>query len=80
MPTLKKPSTQPHATDRLEIASIILIEVLIVVAVLIAALFYIHWSSNAALVGFFSATSSQSPQPPTLTQPVKSRKTCFLKV
>jgi hypothetical protein len=79
MLTLERPSTQPHATDRLEIASIILIEVLIVVAVLIAALFYVHWSSNAALGEFLSATSSQSPLPPTLTQPAKSRKTCFSK-
>jgi hypothetical protein len=79
MPTLERPSTQPHATDRLEITIIILVEVLVAVAVLIAALFYIHWSSNAALAEFLSATSSQSPQPPPLTQAVKSRKTCFWK-
>jgi hypothetical protein len=79
MPTLERPSPQPHATDRLEIITIILVEVLIVVAVLIAALFYVNWSSNAALAEFLGATSNQSSQPPTLTQPAKSRKQCFSK-
>jgi hypothetical protein len=79
MPLLARSSTQPHGTYRMEIVTIMLVQVLIVVAVLIAALYYINWSSNAALGEFMGAMSNQSPQPPKLTQSVKSRKTCFSK-
>jgi hypothetical protein len=49
------------------------------VAVSIAALYYISWSSDAALAEFLGAMSNQSPQPPKLTQSVKSRKMCVSK-
>jgi hypothetical protein len=78
MPSLDRPSKQSHGTHRLEIVTIMLVQVLIMVVVLIAALYYINWSSDAALAEF-NATSNQSPQPPKLTQSVKSRKKCFSK-
>jgi hypothetical protein len=79
MPSLDRPSKQSHGTYRLEIVTIMLVQVLIMVVVLIAALYYINWSSDAALAEFMGATSNQSPQPPKLTKSVKSRKTCFSK-
>jgi hypothetical protein len=79
MPSLDRPSKQSHGTYRLEIVTIMLVQALIMVVVLIAALYYINWSSDAALAEFMGATSNQSSQPPKLTQSVKSRKTCFSK-
>jgi hypothetical protein len=74
MPSLDRPSRQRHGTYRLEIVRILLVQGLILVAVSIAALYYISWSSDAALAEFLGAMSNQSPQPPKLTQSVKSRK------
>ena len=79
MPSLDRPSKQSHSTYRLEIVRILLVQGLVLVVVLIAALYYINWSSDAALAEFMGATSNQSPQPPKLTQSVKSRKICFSK-
>jgi hypothetical protein len=50
-----------------------------VVAISIAALYYVNWSSDAALAEFLGAPSNQSSQPPRLNQSVKSRKTCSSK-
>jgi hypothetical protein len=79
MPLLDSPSRQRHGSYRLEIVRILVVQVLVVVAVSIAALYYINWSSDAALAEFLGAMSDQSPQPPKLTQSVKSRKICFPK-
>ena len=73
------PLLQRHGSYRLEIVRILVVQVLVVVAVSIAALYYINWSSDAALAEFMDATSNQSSQPPKLTQSVKSRKICFPK-
>jgi hypothetical protein len=79
MPSLDRPSKQSHGTYRLEIVTIMLVQALIMVVVLIAALYYINWSSDAALAEFLGSVSNQSPQPPKLTRSVKSRKTCVSK-
>jgi hypothetical protein len=79
MPSLDRPSTQRHGSYRLEIVRILLVQGLVLVAVSIAVLYYINWSSDAALAEFLGAVSNQSPQPPKLTQSVKSRKKCFSK-
>jgi hypothetical protein len=79
MPSLDRPSRQRHGSCRLEIVGILLVQGLILVAVSIAALYYISWSSDAALAEFLGAMSNQSPQPPKLTQSVKSRKMCVSK-
>jgi len=79
MPSLDRLSKQSHGTYRLEIVTITLAQVLVMVVVLIAALYYINWSSDAALAEFMGPTSNQSPQSPKLTQSVKSRKTCVSK-
>ena len=68
-----------HGSYRLEIVRILLVQGLVLVAVSIAVLYYINWSSDAALAEFLGAVSNQSPQPPKLTQSVKSRKICFSK-
>jgi hypothetical protein len=79
MPSLDRPSRQRHGSYRLEIVRILLVQGLVLVAVSIAALYYISWSSDAALAEFLGAMSNQSPQPPKLTQSVKSRKICVSK-
>jgi hypothetical protein len=73
------PLLQRHGSYRLEIVRILVVQVLVVVAVSIAARYYINWSSDAALAEFLGAMSDQSPQPPKLTQSVNSRKICFPK-
>jgi hypothetical protein len=83
MPALDRPSGRSHGTYWLGIVTNLLVQVLIVVAVSVAALYYISWSSDAAVAEFVGAfnpsMSDQSPQPARPTQSVKSRTTCFPK-
>jgi hypothetical protein len=52
-----KQTVSRHRSAR--IVSIALVQVLVMVAVLIAALYHINWSSNAALAEFLSTASNQ---------------------
>jgi hypothetical protein len=65
---------------------ILAIQLAVLLALSGAAIFYLDWSSNAALTEFMAATKSSASgsnhprQPPSAVQPVKGKTTCTRKV
>jgi hypothetical protein len=79
-------ATQPkHGIDWPRIVRILAIQFAVLLAVSGAVIFYLDWSSDAALAEFIAATKSPAfgsnhPwQPPTAIQPVKGKTTCSRK-
>jgi hypothetical protein len=72
-----KQTVSRHRSAR--IVSIALVQVLVMVAVLIAALYHINWVLECRSCGVFEHGVQSMPQPPKLIESVKNRQTCLSK-
>jgi hypothetical protein len=86
MPSPDKAVQENSGNDWPGIIRILTIQLAVLLAVAGAVIFYLDWSSNAALAEFMAATkssasgSSHSWQPPSAVQPAKGKTTCTRKV
>jgi hypothetical protein len=86
MPSSDKATQKKHGIDWPGIVKILAIQFAVLLAVSGAVIFYLDWSSDAALAEFMAATKSSASgsnhpwQPSTAIQPVKGKTTCSRKV
>jgi hypothetical protein len=86
MPSPDKAIQKNRGTDWPGIIGILAIQLAVLLAMSGAVIFYLDWSSNAALAEFMAATKSSVSgsnhplQPPSAVQPVKGKTTCTRRV
>jgi hypothetical protein len=85
MPSHDQATQKQHGIDWPGIIGILAIQVAVLLAVSGAVIFYLDWSSNAALAEFMAATKSPASrsnpsQPPSAIQPAKGKTTCTRRV
>lgn len=86
MPSSDKAVQKKRGTDWPGIIGILAIQLAVLLAVSGAVIFYLDWSSNAALAEFMAATKSSASgsnlpwRPPTSIQPAKGKTTCARRV
>jgi hypothetical protein len=86
MPSPDKAIQTNRGIDWPAIIGILAIQLAVLLAVAGAVIFYLDWSSDAALAEFMTATKSSAsapnhpPQPPTAIQPVKGKTSCSRRV
>jgi hypothetical protein len=71
-------SQHNHGIDRARIAAIALAQLVVLLAMLGATVFYLNWSSGVAQAEFMRAMepSMTAPAPPSAVQSVKARTAC----
>jgi hypothetical protein len=86
MPSPDKAVQKKRGVDWPGIIGILAIQLAVLLALSGAVIFYLDWSSNAALAEFMAATKSSASgsnhpsQPPSAIQPVKGKTTCTRRV
>jgi hypothetical protein len=86
MPSPDKAVRENRGNDWPGIIGMLALQLAVLLAVAGAVIFYLDWSSNAALAEFMAATkspasgSSHSRQPPSAAQPAKGKTTCTRRV
>lgn len=86
MPSPDKATQTKPRIDWPAIVGILAIQLAVLLALSCAVIFYLDWSSDAALAEFMVTTKSPASglnhpwQPPTAIQPVKGKTTCSRKV
>jgi hypothetical protein len=80
MPTLERQSERGRGINRRAIVATSLVQVLVLIALSVAAVAYVNWSSEAALAEFVGVfrplTSDQARRFSSPLQPVKGRTSC----
>jgi hypothetical protein len=80
MPTLERQSGWGRAVNWQAIVATLLVQVLVLIALSVAAAAYVNWSSEAALAEFVDVlkplTSDQARRFSSPLQPVKGRTSC----
>jgi hypothetical protein len=80
MPSLEGQSGQRRGINWRGIITTLLVQILVLVALSVAAVYYVNWSSEAALAEFVGAlkpsVSDHARQFPSPIQPVKGRTSC----
>jgi hypothetical protein len=80
MPSLDKQSGQNRRINWPGIVATLLVQVLVLVALSVAAVYYVNWSSEAALAEFLGAikpsVSDHSRQFSSPIKPIKGRTSC----
>jgi hypothetical protein len=80
MPTLERQSERGRGINWRAIVATLLVQVLVLIALSVAAVAYVNWSSEAALAEFVGVfrplTSDQARRFSSPLQPVKGRTSC----
>jgi hypothetical protein len=86
VPSPDKAAPKKHGIDWPGVVGILAIQLAVLLALSCAVIFYLDWSSNAALAEFMVTTKSSASglnnpgQPPIAIQQVKGKTTCFKRV